>query len=88
MPFDTHTWLWHINMNLFKQAGLKADYDPNGLLGRDTEVRPGFQELRIRVEIDADLDTAQKQRLLEQIEQRCPLADNLAHGTRLVSRLA
>lgn len=22
MPFDTHTWLWHINMNLFKQAGL------------------------------------------------------------------
>ena len=67
---------------------MEADYDPNGLLGRDTEVRPGFQELRIRVEIDADLDTAQKQRLLEQIEQRCPLADNLAHGTRLVSRLA
>ena len=22
LPFDTHTWLWHINMNLFKQAGL------------------------------------------------------------------
>ncbi|WP_395672389.1 extracellular solute-binding protein [Inquilinus sp.] len=22
LPFDTHTWLWHINLNLFKQAGL------------------------------------------------------------------
>ena len=22
LPFDTHTWLWHINMNLFKKAGL------------------------------------------------------------------
>jgi len=25
--------------------------------------------------------------LLEQIEQRCPVADNLTHGTRLVSVL-
>ncbi len=22
LPFDTHTWLWHINVNLFKKAGL------------------------------------------------------------------
>lgn len=22
LPFDTHTWLWHINLNLFKKAGL------------------------------------------------------------------
>lgn len=22
MPWDTHSWLWHINVNLFKQAGL------------------------------------------------------------------
>lgn len=29
LPFDTHTWLWHINLNLFKQAGLvTADGKP------------------------------------------------------------
>jgi multiple sugar transport system substrate-binding protein len=22
LPFDTHSWLWHININLFKKAGL------------------------------------------------------------------
>ncbi len=67
---------------------IEADYDPAGLLGRDTEVRPGFQEVRIRVDIDADLDREQKQQFLELIEKRCPVADNMNHGTRLVSVLA
>ncbi len=31
LPFDTHTWLWHINMNLFKQAGL-VDASGNAIL--------------------------------------------------------
>lgn len=66
---------------------IEADYDPAGLLGRDPSVRPGFQELRIKVDIDADLDRDGKQALLEQIEQRCPVADNLTHGTRLISVL-
>ncbi|MCQ4295117.1 OsmC family protein [Pseudomonas stutzeri] len=66
---------------------IEADYDPAGLLGRDPSVRPGFQELRVNVDIDADLDRAAKLALLEQIERRCPVADNLSHGTRLVSTL-
>ena len=67
---------------------IEADYDPAGLLGRDADVRPGFQELRIKVEIDAELSREEKQALLEQIEKRCPVADNLTHGTRLISVLA
>lgn len=47
---------------------VEADYDPSGLLGRDPSMRPGFQELRVKVEIDADLDRAGKQALLELIE--------------------
>lgn len=66
---------------------LEADYDPDGLLGRNPEVRAGFQELRLRVEIDADLDRPAKEALLEEIEKRCPVADVLSHGTRLVARL-
>lgn len=66
---------------------IEADYDPAGLLGRNPDVRPGFEELRIKVEIDADLSREEKQALLEQIEKRCPVADNLTHGTRLVSIL-
>lgn len=66
---------------------IEADYDPDGLLGRNPDVRPGFKELRVKVEIDADLTREEKQALLEQIERRCPVADNLTHGTRLVSIL-
>ena len=66
---------------------IEGDYDPAGLLGRDPNVRPGFEELRVKVEIDADLTHEEKQALLELIEKRCPLADNLTHGTRLVSVL-
>ncbi len=36
MPFDTHTWLWHINMNLFKQAGL-VDEAGKPILPKSTE---------------------------------------------------
>ena len=70
------------------QFELEADYDPDGLLGRNPDVRPGFQALRVTVNIDANLDDQQKQAFLELIEERCPLADNLLHGTRLISRLA
>lgn len=67
---------------------IQADYDPNGLLGRDASVRPGFQALRLQVEIDADLSLEQKQEFLREVERRCPLADNLLHGTHLQSELA
>ena len=71
-------------LEVFRDAAIANDR----LEAEAAAQRQAAEEERIRVEIDADLDTAQKQRLLEQIEQRCPLADNLAHGTRLVSRLA
>ena len=70
------------------QFEMEADYDPDGLLGRNADVRPGFQALRVTVSIDADLADEQKQALLELIEERCPLADNLLNGTQLISRLA
>lgn len=66
---------------------VEADYDPDHLLGRETTARCGFQEIRLSVEIDADLDDATKQRFLALIEDRCPVHDNLANGTRLVSQL-
>lgn len=69
------------------QFAIEADYDPDGLLGRRTDVRPGFQTLRLAVTIDADLDDAGKRAFLAEVERRCPLADNLLHGTTLQSVL-
>jgi len=36
LPFDTHTWLWHINMNLFKKAGL-VDASGNAILPKSAD---------------------------------------------------
>lgn len=36
MPFDTHTWLWHINLNLFKQAEL-LDASGKPILPKSTD---------------------------------------------------
>jgi putative redox protein len=67
---------------------IEADYDPAGLLGRDNTVRPGFQDVRVRVDIDADLSHEEKLEFMQEVERRCPLADNLLNGTRLHTELA
>lgn len=66
---------------------VEADYNPARLLGRESTDRTGFQEVRLKVEIDADLDDAAKQDFLERIEARCPILDNLANETPVISEL-
>lgn len=67
---------------------VEADYDPDQLMGRETDQRAGFQEMRLKVKIDADLDDAAKQAFLDKIEERCPVGDNLINSTKLVTVLA
>ncbi len=66
---------------------VEADYDPDYLMGRETDQRAGFQEMRLKVKIDADLDDEAKQAFLEKIEDRCPVGDNLINATKLVAVL-
>ena len=66
---------------------IEADYNPDRLLGRDSPDRVGFQQVRLNVEIDADLDDAAKQAFLERIEARCPILDNLVNETQVVTGL-
>jgi len=69
------------------QVTVEGDYNPAGLLGKETDDRVGFTEIRISAEIDADLSDDQKQAFLDEVCRRCPLHDNLSHGTRVVHRL-
>lgn len=66
---------------------VEADYDPDRLLGRKTSARAGFQEMRLKVKIDADLNDAAKQAFLDKIEERCPVGDNLINSTKLLTVL-
>lgn len=62
---------------------VEGDIDKDFLLGKTSEGRAGFTEIRSTVIIDADLTQEQKDAYLEDIERRCPIADNMAKNTIL-----
>ena len=57
---------------------VEGDIDKDFLLGKTTEGRAGFTEIRSIVHLDADLTEAEKEALVEDIAHRCPIADNIA----------
>jgi uncharacterized OsmC-like protein len=59
----------------------EGDIDKDFLLGKTTEGRAGFTEIRSYVKIDADMTTEEKQRFLNEIAERCPIADNIAKSS-------
>jgi putative redox protein len=61
------------------QVKVEGDYNPAGLLGKPTDDRVGFSEIRISAVIDADLTDEQRAQFLTEVCQRCPLRDNLSH---------
>ncbi|RAU18634.1 OsmC family peroxiredoxin [Nitrincola tibetensis] len=67
---------------------VEGDYNPAGLLGKPTDDRMGFQEIRIRAVIDADMSDAEKEAFLDEICHRCPLHDNTRLETQVVHSIA
>lgn len=59
----------------------EGDIDKDFLLGKTTEGRAGFTEIRSYVAIDANLTMEEKRRFLEDIAARCPIADNIAQSS-------
>lgn len=60
---------------------LEGDLNPAKFMGKPTEDRPGFQEIRLVANIDADMTLAEKEDFLAAVEARCPVSDNLASTT-------
>lgn len=56
---------------------VEGDIDKDFLMGKTTEGRAGFTELRSFVHIDADMTKAEKDAFLKDIALRCPIADNI-----------
>jgi len=56
---------------------VEGDIDKDFLLGKTKEGRAGFTEIRSFVHIDADMTIEEKEAFLNEIAQRCPIADNM-----------
>jgi len=75
-----------INLRGFDME-IEGDYDSDNLMGKTTEGRAGFTEIRVKVNIDADLTDEEKQDFFHKVDSRCPTSDNLMNATPIVFRL-
>ena len=66
---------------------VEADIDTDFLMGKTTEGRAGFTEIRVNAHIDADMTDEEKKAFLEKIDARCPISDILANKSSLVFKV-
>ncbi|HAH57664.1 MAG: OsmC family protein [Lentimicrobiaceae bacterium] len=59
------------------EVEVEGDIDKDFLMGKTTEGRAGFTEIRSFIHIDADMTLAEKEAFLKDIAVRCPIADNI-----------
>jgi uncharacterized OsmC-like protein len=60
---------------------LEGDLDPSRFMGKPTQERAGYKEIRVNIKPDADADEATLNKWLTTIKERCPVSDNLANAT-------
>ncbi len=67
---------------------VEGDINVDGLLGKPTSDPVGFKELRVLVDVDADLTEAEKVAFLHEVDSRCPVSFNLHNATAVRVLLA
>ncbi len=60
---------------------VEGELDMDGLLGKPTEQRVGFQGFTVKVKLDAALSDEEKKAFAEEMERRCPVSENLSNAT-------
>lgn len=66
---------------------VEGDIDKDFLMGKTTEGRSGFTEIRSFINIDADMTMAEKEVFLNDIAARCPIADNIKFESVITPKL-
>lgn len=62
-------------------AHVEGDHDIRGILGADPEVRNGFNDIRVRYEIDADASPEEIEAIVAQSQKRSAVFDALTNPT-------
>lgn len=76
-----------INLEAFDVV-IEGDVDTAFLLGKTTEGRAGFTEIRVSVNIQADMTDEEKQAFFEKVDSRCPISDNMIKDTKIIFEVA
>jgi uncharacterized OsmC-like protein len=70
------------------EIAVSGALDTDVLLGRSKQACAGFSGMVVRVKIDADLTDEQKREFLREVDERCPVSDNLRQVTSVVAEVA
>lgn len=65
---------------------LEGDVDPEGMAKRGGSVRPGFQQIRLKLEADEPADKGELAKLLDMATTICPVRDTL-RGVEVIELL-
>jgi len=65
-----------------------GEINTDRLLGKPATTRVGFSAIQASVSVDADLTTEEKEKLLREIDERCPISENLQAPTPVTIKLA
>jgi len=60
---------------------IQGAFDIETMLGKSTENRPGFESIKVTLNIDSDLSKEAKEAFLYEIKSRCPISDTISNPT-------
>jgi uncharacterized OsmC-like protein len=70
------------------EADIEGDHDIRGILGADSEVRNGFNDVRVTFRIDADASRQEIEALVAQSQKRSAVFDALTNPTEVTVAVA
>ena len=63
------------------EVDLEGGLDPKKFLGFAEDVRAGYQEVDVTISVDTDADEDELEAWLAEVEDRCPVGDNVQNAT-------
>ncbi len=63
------------------EVHVEGELDVDVLMGKSTATRAGFSGIRVHTKIDADMTQEEKEALMRDIDERCPISDNIHNLT-------
>lgn len=63
------------------EVHVEGEVDTDVFMGKSSEARAGFSEIRVHTKIDADMSQAEKEAFLHEVDLRCPISDNIHNLT-------
>lgn len=65
------------------EVRVEGDLETDVLMGKNTEDRAGFQDIRVFTKIDAPMSKEEKDAFLKEIDSRCPISENITNNSSI-----